>query len=161
MTPFPMRLMFPAVVSLYLCAAGDAAAARDRTAHVDSVREQSGAMLYRVRCTDITVRLRNGAWTPADSLTFFAEYLKVQQASTALKSQVDHLRASLAALTDSAGAYLADGRYTRTSLDSAISRTQSSLEKTVNTHTYSLRRLEEYVTVLNAVRPILHASSPR
>ncbi len=132
---------------------------RDRIAHVDSVRESTGTMVYRVRCTDITVHLRNGYWIPSDSALFFSEHHKVEVASSILRSRVDYLRDSLRTLTDSAGVFLARQRFTRAGLDSAIAQVQSALEKNVNTHNYSLRRLEDYQNLLNAVRPLLRAES--
>lgn len=130
----------------------------DRLAHVDTLRDSTGAAFYRIRCTDITVRVRNGAWLPADSTLFFSEHHKVEEASVILKSQVDHLRDSLQHLSDSASAYISTGRFTRASLEAALGHVQEVLQATVNTHNYSLRRLEDYQAVLNAVRPLLHSA---
>lgn len=132
---------------------------RDRLAHVDSVRDSLGIMVYRVRCTDITVHIRDGRWFSSDSAMFFSEHHKVQVASSILRARVDYLRDSLRALTDSAGALIAQRRYTREGLDSTVTGLQSVLEKNINTHNYSLRRLEDYQTTLNAVRPLLRADS--
>lgn len=138
-----------------------AAVKRDRTIRIDSLRDDKGAMLYRLQCTDIAVHLRDGRWIAEDSIKFFSEHHKVQVASTVLKNQVEHFHDSLQVIMDSAGAYVARGRYTKPALDSVITSLQHTLEQTINTHNYSLRRLEDYQTVLNAVKPLLHGADPR
>lgn len=122
---------------------------------IDTVHGTNGETGYRIKYTDIVVRVTDSGWIAKDSALFFSERTKVEWASKILLDQISHEKDSLSHFVDSAGARVGRGTLTKGQVDSAVSKMETDIQQKIQTQEYALKRLEDYRHVSEAVEGIL------